>query len=147
MHMPKPNIVLFVCLFFPLRCVNPKKRKGKARNNHTKWACPFLSLLTSIVLNNLCSFCPSTISTHHSPPTTLSVSMASSAVIGWRILFLLLGCTLVTALVYTVATDGSPFRQQILSPYSLFFTLFLIISANKIFRTYMFKQICRLSLC
>ncbi|XP_008456711.2 uncharacterized protein LOC103496574 isoform X1 [Cucumis melo] len=41
--------------------------------------------------------------------------MASSAVIGWRILFLLLGCTMATALVYTVATDGSPFREQILS--------------------------------
>ncbi|KGN46099.1 uncharacterized protein LOC101218608 [Cucumis sativus] len=54
--------------------------------------------------------------------------MASSAVIGWRILFLLLGCTLVTALVYTVATDGSPFRQQILSPLMVVTVIDLYIS-------------------
>ena len=46
--------------------------------------------------------------------------MASSAVIGWRILFILLGCTMVATLGYTLATDGSPFRRELLSRYSLF---------------------------
>ncbi|KAG7016393.1 hypothetical protein SDJN02_21502 [Cucurbita argyrosperma subsp. argyrosperma] len=41
--------------------------------------------------------------------------MASSAVIGWRILFILLGCTMVATLGYTLATDGSPFRRELLS--------------------------------
>ncbi|XP_022134045.1 uncharacterized protein LOC111006414 [Momordica charantia] len=41
--------------------------------------------------------------------------MASSAVIGWRILFALLGCTMVATLAYTTAIDGSPFRRELLS--------------------------------
>ncbi|KAL0557065.1 hypothetical protein IC582_005583 [Cucumis melo] len=41
--------------------------------------------------------------------------MASSAVIGWRILFLLLACTMVSTLAYTLVTDGSPFRKELLS--------------------------------
>ncbi|XP_031742784.1 uncharacterized protein LOC101218847 isoform X2 [Cucumis sativus] len=41
--------------------------------------------------------------------------MATSAVIGWRILFLLLACTMVSTLAYTLVTDGSPFRKELLS--------------------------------
>ncbi|XP_038885135.1 uncharacterized protein LOC120075632 isoform X2 [Benincasa hispida] len=41
--------------------------------------------------------------------------MASSAVIGWRSLFLLLASIMVATLVYTIATHGSPFRTEHLS--------------------------------
>ncbi|XP_022134233.1 uncharacterized protein LOC111006539 [Momordica charantia] len=41
--------------------------------------------------------------------------MASSAVTGWRILFAVLGCTMVATLAYTIAIDGSPFRRELLS--------------------------------
>ncbi|XP_023551246.1 uncharacterized protein LOC111809123 isoform X4 [Cucurbita pepo subsp. pepo] len=38
--------------------------------------------------------------------------MAISAVIGWRIVFVVLACTMATSIAYTIAIDGSPFRTE-----------------------------------
>lgn len=39
-------------------------------------------------------------------------------VTGLRALFLVLGFTMVATLIYTISTDGLPFRRELLTPYS-----------------------------
>ncbi|CAN1175728.1 hypothetical protein LINPERPRIM_LOCUS4446, partial [Linum perenne] len=38
-------------------------------------------------------------------------------VVSARIVFTILGCAIVATLVYTILTDGSPFRQELLTPW------------------------------
>lgn len=39
-----------------------------------------------------------------------------SSVVTLRILFIILGCLMLGTLVYTLLTDGSPFRKELLTP-------------------------------
>ncbi|XP_047955673.1 uncharacterized protein LOC125201551 isoform X2 [Salvia hispanica] len=52
-------------------------------------------------------------------PSTEEVESKKSilSVVGARFLFSVLGCLMVATLVYTIATDGSPFRQELLTPW------------------------------
>lgn len=38
------------------------------------------------------------------------------SVVSARVLFSVLGCLMLGTLVYTIATDGSPFRRELLTP-------------------------------
>lgn len=63
----------------------------------------------------LLSFC----SISHITPTSARPTMAALLVNALRGLFFALGSLMVATLVYTVSTDGLPFRMDILTPYSL----------------------------
>ncbi|PIN05019.1 hypothetical protein CDL12_22448 [Handroanthus impetiginosus] len=43
--------------------------------------------------------------------------MAASLAVGLRTAFLVLGCVLTATIIYTLATDGSPFRKELLTPW------------------------------
>ncbi|XP_078428908.1 uncharacterized protein LOC144701087 isoform X2 [Wolffia australiana] len=42
-----------------------------------------------------------------------------SAIVVGRIVFVILGCLMVAALIYTSITDGSPFRKELLTPWMI----------------------------
>ncbi|KAJ6844008.1 uncharacterized protein M6B38_294550 [Iris pallida] len=43
--------------------------------------------------------------------------VCTRSVIAWRILFVAMGCSMLAALLYTLITDGSPFRRELLTPW------------------------------
>lgn len=43
-------------------------------------------------------------------------SKSTLSVVSARFLFSILGCLMLATLVYTIATDGSPFRKELLTP-------------------------------
>ncbi|KAL8058346.1 hypothetical protein ABFX02_03G012000 [Erythranthe guttata] len=60
--------------------------------------------------------------------------MAVSLAIGLRIAFMVLGCVTAATVIYTVATDGLPFRKQLLTPWMAatlidFYIIILAIAA------------------
>ncbi|KAG0484710.1 hypothetical protein HPP92_008601 [Vanilla planifolia] len=42
---------------------------------------------------------------------------APPSLVSWKILFSALGCFMLATLVYTILTDGSPFRRDVLTPW------------------------------
>lgn len=43
--------------------------------------------------------------------------MANSLAVGLKVLFTVLGCLMVATLIYTICTDGLPFRKELLTPW------------------------------
>ncbi|XP_073127956.1 uncharacterized protein [Henckelia pumila] len=66
-------------------------------------------------------------------------SKGKLSVVGARVLFTVLGCLMLGTLIYTIAIDGSPFRQQLFTPwfsatlvdfYVTVFALLVYLNAN-----------------
>lgn len=58
-------------------------------------------------------------------------SMAGALAVVLRTAFMVLGCVIAAAVIYTVATDGLPFRKELLTPY-VFVVFSTLVSVVKL---------------
>lgn len=58
--------------------------------------------------------------------------MAVSLSTGLRNLFFVLGCLITASVIYTVVTDGLPFRKELLTPYVCLWLMHLLLNSVKV---------------